>query len=465
MRDRIARGESREEAEHAARREFGNEALVREVTRDMWGGAWLERLARDLRYTLRGLARSPGQTAAAVVTLGLGIGANAAVFSVADRVLIRPPAGVRAPDEIRRVYVRTRRTIGRVEAVESRFTYATFVALDSALAPRLWLAASTAPDSASGMTSMDRQPERLSYATANFFSTLGVRPALGRFFAPGEDAMGRGADVAVLSYGHWKRRFGGEPTAVGQELHMGDRRFTVIGVAPPGFTGIDLDAVDVWLPLSALRLPPVGDDPWYRPRNSATVLELVGRLPAGTPEEWLTARATVAYRRGWAAAGRADSTEVILAGPIQEALAPLSAGAEPGGPSTLAAISRRLLAVALLVALIACANVGNLLLARATARRRELATVRRRVCPAGDSWAACSSSRSCCRSWRGPQLSESGSGAGSRCGDSSRRPCTGRPRRWTGGWPASPSCWRSSWASPPACRPRSWRRAPTRADL
>ena len=319
-------------------------------------------LRRDLRLTL-----------AVVVLLALGIGANAAVFSLADRVLIRAPSGVRAPDRIRRVYLRTRRTIGGIESVRSEFTYPAFQAMDSVLAPRLRLAAYTPPDSAAGQLSMAGQPDRLSYATSRFFSLLGVRPALGRFFVPDEDVMGREADVAVLSYGYWKRRFGRDPGALGRTLRMGGRVFTIVGVAPRDFTGIDLDAADVWVPLSALHEPAIGDDPWYGAWRGRDLVRVIARLPAGTPEGWLGARATLAYRRGWAADGEPDSTDTILTGPIQEALAPTSGAGPQSAPARLVALARRLIAVPLLVALIAAANVASLLLARGADRRREFA--------------------------------------------------------------------------------------------
>src|SRR5262249_48012872 len=154
----------------------------------------------------------PAFAALVVLTLSLGIGANAALFAVVDRLFLRPPTGVVAPQQLRRLHLETRRTLDRKRLVRSGLDYPEFLALDSVLGPAAHGTAYSPPESLS-FGGDAASLLRASYAASNYFGLLGVHPALGRFYAADEDHMGAGARVAVLSDAFWRRSFGGDPAA------------------------------------------------------------------------------------------------------------------------------------------------------------------------------------------------------------------------------------------------------------
>jgi predicted permease len=197
--------------------------------------------------------------------------------------------------------------------------------------------------------------------TASFFSVLGVRPELGRFFGADEDSVGRAAHVAVLSREFWMRRFGADRAVLGKTLQLGRNVYTVIGVTPQGFTGIDLEVPDLWLPLTAAAPEVMGPDalgPGF-----FWLSGVVARLrPHVTPEQ-AAAEATAIYRSDYVQSG--DSTGTVSLGSVHEAIGPLA--------SRDAKLSVWLGVMCAIVLLIACANVANLLLARAVQRKREIA--------------------------------------------------------------------------------------------
>jgi putative ABC transport system permease protein len=341
--DRIARGESPEEAVAAARREFGNLGLVKEVTREMWGGMWLERLAQDLRFAVRSLRRSPVFAIVAILTLALGIGANTAMFTVIRGVLLRPlpfpdPGALyivsHVPDRAKtfagpsmtdREYVDYRK---RTRAFASTTAYITY--------PATLLGAA--------------EPLRLPTAgvTPTFFTTLGTRAQLGRVFRDGDDAPGADA-VVIISARLWRERFGGDTTIIGRSVTDDGYRKTIIGVMPDGFEFPH--HTDVWVP----RAVQLGD-------RGFRLMPVIGRLARGA-----TPASALAELRSFAAdeernvdASRIEhaSTEVI---PLRDAVIGDARG-------TLLLFGG---AVGM-VLLIACANVSNLMLMRALTRRHEL---------------------------------------------------------------------------------------------
>jgi len=329
---------------------------------------WIDALRQDLAYTARGLRRDPRFSAMVVATLSLGIGANAALFSLADRMFFRDPAGVVKPHELRRLYARTNWTIGSVTEVTDVVGYAQFDAVRSALAGRVELAAYTPPDTfrigdAEGATNA-----RGVYASANLLPLIGARTAIGRTFTADEDRMDNGADVAVIGYRLWKNVFAGDPSILGRVVSVAGLKVTVIGVMADGFTGIDLDPVDVWLPLA--KYPPNRklDIPWYQHWRYGAIVRSVGRVAPRVSDAWISSVGTAAFRRGEIANVRlGPDTATILTGPILAALGPSVK------PKTEVAITTRLAGVVTIVLLIACANVANLLLVRATKKHRELA--------------------------------------------------------------------------------------------
>jgi predicted permease len=376
----MAAGATRAEAEARARERFGDVEHARAALFDIGRRVNQRRdavqalgnLRQDVAFTVRGLRRSPGFAIACVVTIALGVGANGAMFSLADRLFARAPAGVAHPGELRRLYARTTWTIGEVPEIRSGYPYQVFALLDSGLAPRVHLAGYTKPDTMPMLVGNALTTVHGAYVTNDYMSVLGVRPALGRFFADDEEIMGHPAYVGVISDRLWHRVFAGDPAVLGRVAEINRQRTTIIGVAPPSFDGPDLGATDVWLPLPSL--PASSDGTWYRSWFSGAYLRLIGRIAPGTSNEWISSAATTIVRRTIVPVGRVgttnamrDSGAVMLAGPVLESLQPSIT------PPPEVAIATRLIGVTIIVLLIACANVASLLLARALGRRREIA--------------------------------------------------------------------------------------------
>jgi MacB-like periplasmic core domain len=243
IRDCIARGESPDDARTNALREFGNVGLVKEVTREMWGWASLERLIQDLRFGLRMLRKNPGFALIAILTLALGIGANTAIFSVVNAVLLRP-LPYPQPEQLVSIYdslpsINFPRTgLSEGEYINLRNQNQSF----AEVAARYWGEASLR-----GVA----EPERIvtPHVSPNYFRALGVRLALGRDFLPEEELAGKN-HVVVLTHQFWQRKFAGDPAIIGRTLTLDDAGYTVIGVLPAGFRApheLSADTrVDVW---------------------------------------------------------------------------------------------------------------------------------------------------------------------------------------------------------------------------
>jgi predicted permease len=317
----------------------------------------------NLSYATRGLRRSPGFTAAVVVTLALGIGVNATMFGIVDRLLLSEPAQVRDADQVRWLYAHIRDR-GRGPLIYQRaHAYLDFTdwqeARSFASVGAYWSNDVTLGRGADAV--------RLNWglASASFFRTLGLEPALGRFFDESEDQAGA-AGVTVLSYGLWQRRFGGDPAVLGRTLDIGRGAYTVIGVAPRGFTGLDLEGVDLWAPLHAYTTERETDR-WKRTRNYYWI-KVIARLAPGVSLEAAENEATRLHRNGRREEidqGRYDENARVVVAPLVEARGP--------NASEESKVSVLLAGVSLIVLLIACANVANLLLARALRRRKEIA--------------------------------------------------------------------------------------------
>ncbi|MEP6571965.1 MAG: ADOP family duplicated permease, partial [Gemmatimonadota bacterium] len=320
----------------------------------------MDTLAQDIRYAFRQLGRSPGFTAAAVLTLALGIGANAAMFGVMDTLLFRPPSGIVRPDRVVRPYL-TRSFAGMGAYTSDVFSYPDFTDLRDHTRSYESVAAYFNTDLSLGRGSSAR-PIKAGIVTAGFFPLLGVRPYLGRFISPEEDALPHGIPVAVLGYAFWKQQFGGAASALGQQLRIGTHQYSVIGVAPPGFTGPDIESLDLWVPLSTLA--DAIDTEWATTRN-AYFFRRIARLKDGVTREQAAAEATTLYRNLHLAGREPDPHGIVRLGPVQAAHGP--------DGSREATLSLWLMGVSLIVLLIACANIANLLLARAVHRQREIA--------------------------------------------------------------------------------------------
>lgn len=367
----VAQGATAQAARAQAISEFGDVNDVRSslraiddrVARRRKRGDVLDGLRQDVVYAVRSLRRTPAVSATIILTLALGLGVNAAMFSLLDVIFLRPPAGVSNPDGIRRVWSY------RVSVSGSRFwsgfDYSAYVALQQSLAGKADLAIYRHPDKAALGRGESAPKANVAAASASYFSVLGVRPALGRFYGPDEDRLEGGAPVAVITHALWKREFGSDPAAIGQQIVLGGRPYTLIGVTTSSFTGVDLNAVDAWLPLSAD--PGTSGNPqtpWYRNPN-VNGFQILLRPRPGAAEPELEQRSMLALRQpgiGY----RQDTAAVARFGSIVAARG-------PGKISAEVQVAERAGGVAIIVLLIAFANVVNLLLGRAVRRRREIA--------------------------------------------------------------------------------------------
>ena len=329
----------------------------------------LESLAADVRYALRQLRRAPAFAATAIITLALGIGANATMFGVIDRLLLQPPAGVTDPGTV--VIAAVTRTFTGAGQAAVRDTqawmsyplYADLVrtgAFEQVAAYRLrtlTLGSGVVARLVRGMAT-----------TAGFFPALRVRPAVGRFYSEAEADEAPGAEVVVLSHAFWRREFGGDPRAVGQSIELSGRPFLVVGVAPSGFTGVDRAPVDLWIPLTA-GVTAEGLARWKQGRESF-FLSVFARLKRGTPIGTAAQQGSAGVRAGYLADGTSAS-DVERQQPGVALVSALPRDAH--GNTAEGRVALLLGAVALLVLVLACANVANLQLARTIQRRRELA--------------------------------------------------------------------------------------------
>jgi len=348
-RDRVERGATQAEAESAARREFGNEALIKEMARGAWGGAWLDRLNQDLAFAIRVLAKSPAFTLIAVITLALGIGANTAIFSVLNGLLVR---SLPFPRAYELVWVANSVGSGPSGTTSQSFTFRDFRRLNRSFSK---MAAYNAffPYVSYNLTGKG-DPERLLGVgvTEGFFSLLGVQPAIGRFFLPEECVRGA-RSVVVLTYGFWKTKLAADPKIAGQMLIINGAPVEVIGVAPPSF-----DFVSVFTPGARVDL----FTPHYIDRESdrhGNELAIIGRLKPGvTLAAAQTEMSALADRlsreRGYTIGAQLQLLEDRVTGPLRRPLLVLACAVG-------------------FVLLIACANLSNLLLARAAARKKEIA--------------------------------------------------------------------------------------------
>ena len=324
----------------------------------------MDTFLQDLRYALRALARTPVLSIAAVLTLGLGIGANTAMFGVVDRLFFRPPTHVTDPDRI--VGIEITRTVPPFGTFTHAIAdYPRFTAIRSHAKSFSHMAAWAGGGFSLGVgEGAQRVTGQL--VTASFFPLTGVRPERGRFFTEDEDVPGRAAHVAVLSHEFWRRQFAEAPSAIGTTLQLGRGTYTVIGVAPSGFAGLSLEIPDVWLPMSAAA----PETRWVKVLSCDGCYWLsgtVGRLAPGVSIPQASAEVTALYRSFVPLQDgprQGDSTAVAALRTVHQTLA-------GSGPTTPLAIW--LATVSGIVLLIACANVANLLLARAVQRRREVA--------------------------------------------------------------------------------------------
>jgi predicted permease len=386
--ENIARGMTPEEARYAARRKLGNPTLIREEIYRMNTLAWLETLWQDLRYAFRQLQRSPGLAALIVLSLTLGIGANTAVFTLTDAVMFKL-LPVKNPQQLVLLGWTTSRSksvsitisgYGLSDA-QGRNLSASFA---YPLIERM-RAQGNAFSSVFGFVPMGWSKESLSVViggqasaadgvmvTGDYFTGLGIVPAVGRVITDA-DMKANAPRVAVISYGYWTRRFGRAPSAAGTAIFLNGLPFTIVGVAPPEFFGVQPGhAPDIWIPLlQNARLVP-----WGASSNSGEMwtkadwwwMMIMARLKPGVSEQAALAAAQRPFLESAMAAAKKD----LKPGEApQLVLVPAGRGLDTISWQFSQPL-RVLSVVVTLVLLIACANIATLLLARATARQREI---------------------------------------------------------------------------------------------
>ena len=357
--DRVAAGEAPESAAAGARSEFGNVPLVREITRESWGGIRLEQLAQDVRFGLRMLRRNPGFSLLAILCLTIGIGASAAVYGWIEGILLRPYPSVTHQETL---FAITGTTRGGAELAP--MSWPDFVDLRR----NVTLFDAFIAEKITGTTlAVGDRAERVvgSMVSANYFDALGVKPALGRGFEPEEETGRNAHPVAVISYQLWKRRFNGDPAIVGKTQIFNGMPHTIIGVAPERFLGTFVGyAFQFWVPAS---MQETFDSSYKLEDRGERWIEGFVRLKSGVTRAQAQEEISAAAKRLESDFPETNRGRGVRLFPLWQT--PFNnAGA-------LLPTLRLALGVATFVLLIACANVGNLLFVRSFARRQEM-TVR-----------------------------------------------------------------------------------------
>ncbi|MGB6689124.1 MAG: ABC transporter permease [Terracidiphilus sp.] len=375
--DKMRSGMSEVQARRETRIEFGGMGQVKEDCRESRGTIWVSSVLQDLRFALRQLRKSPGFTFTAVVTLALGIGANTAIFTLVQQILLRslpvskPAQLIRAGDKDDCCYYDS---FQNDDGDFDLFSYDLYLHLKP-VAPEFEQLAAVEAGGSGFSVRVGSAPGKLlrsEYVSGNYFATLGVGAYLGRPLGENDDRIGA-PPALVLSYASWQADFAGDPSVVGSTVYLGTYPFTVAGVAPPGFFGDRVVSFppEMWLPLSA--------EPIMSGTNSSLLqkdtdwLYLLGRVREGTNLAALATKLSQSMRQWFAT--RPAYTEHGRAAEIHKQHVVLTSAG--GGIQKLQQQTgtglRLLMALSSVVLLIACANIANLLLARGAAQRADIA--------------------------------------------------------------------------------------------
>lgn len=295
------------------------------------------------------------------------------MFTVLDRILFRAPEGVRAPDEVHRLYQLSRsKTQPGADEFDNLFSAPNLNGLHEAVSGVAQIAGFIATPLRVTGVAADTTSVHVTSVTKDYFTLLGITPQRGRFFAADEMQYGDARYVAVLSDAIWRRRFGADSAILGRTVHLANRRdtaaYTVIGIAAPGFAGVDVDADDLWVPYTARGAASEGGGAWWRERGLRVVSVLV-RVPATTDTRAVEPRLTAALRRVNAGTGWFDPNTRAVVAPLAEARGPRFGAARPRELT----LATRLAGMSLVVLVLAIANAAALMLMRSLARQRETA--------------------------------------------------------------------------------------------
>jgi macrolide transport system ATP-binding/permease protein len=375
--DRVARGQSLSEAKMSALREFGSAPMIADVTREQWGWLRLELLVQDIRYALRQLRRTPGFTATVLLTLALGIGANSAIFTLVNAILLRnlpvtdPKSLIRIGDQNDCCVTDRWKETGDY----SLFATDTYSMFRKNLPEFEELAATSSFYGAGPLIVRRAGPDTVAksmvgtFVSGNYFRVFGLSPAAGRFFVDADDQTGAPL-TAVMSYDAWQQDYAGDPGVVGSTFYINGKASTVVGIAPRGFYGdrVDTNPPSYFLPMHAMDEvigAPFVSDPGKQ------WAYIIGRVKPGTSLPALQAKASTLLKHQLATLKTFSDARAQRVLPLTHVVLTPGGGGIQNMQSGYRDRLNLLQWIGALVLLVACANIANLLLVRGMGRRAE----------------------------------------------------------------------------------------------